>query len=196
MKKTQDAANAPLPASASTTPSDELAAYREQYPAKPMQRDADNTDQLILMKSEDGVFELPSPPAQSSEFSRITTVPKTRDDAIANRHLWVILPGDVPVALEACEWGKKLESGCIKHSNLTGGADAHSGGELWFTGDDHIAINAASGRYGAQSEQEFDLIVDALRRSGYHVASTGFDVDNISVPNRVFAGEPDWQEPL
>jgi hypothetical protein len=193
MMKMENAAGTSAP---SVTPSGALSAYREQYPAKAMQRAADNSDQLKLMKNEDGMYDLPSPPAQSAKFPQIAVVPKTREAAPAGRHLWVIRPGDVPLALEACEWGKKLQSGCIKHSNLTGGADAHSGGELWFTGDNHIAINAASGRYGAQSEEEFELIVEALRRSGYHVASTGFDVDNQSVPNRVFAGEPDWQEPL
>jgi hypothetical protein len=89
-----------------------------------------------------------------------------------------------------------LESGNIKHSNLTGGDPAHSGGEIWFICDDRIAINAASGRYGAKSEIEFRFIVDALRRSGYQVASMGFDLDNPEEANRVFADEPKWEPPL
>jgi hypothetical protein len=85
---------------------------------------------------------------------------------------------------------------CIKHSNLTGGDDAHSGGEIWFINDDRIAVNAQSGRYGAESDREFKMIVDALRHSGYHVASMGFDLDNPSIPNTVFVGEPEWESPL
>jgi hypothetical protein len=179
-----------------TAPTDELATYRTQYPVKPMQRAEDNADELKLMLARDGMYELPLPPAQATQFPRVKAVPTTRATAPPGRHLWVIRPADMPVALEACAWGTTLQSGCIKHSNLTGGADAHSGGEMWFTGEDHIAINAASGRYGAQSEQEFDVIVDALRRAGFYVASTGFDIDNQTVANRVFAGDPDWQEPL
>jgi hypothetical protein len=79
---------------------------------------------------------------------------------------------------------------------LTGGDAAHSGGEIWFITDDRIAINASSGRYGAESDSEFKIIVDALRRSGYHVASMGFDLDNTTIPNTVFVGEPEWESPL
>jgi hypothetical protein len=187
--------NAQPAEAARSAPTDELTAYRAQYPVKPMQRAEDNAEQLRQMLATDGMHDLPSPPAQAAQFPQIESVPRTRPDAPTGRHLWVIRPTDMPAALEACAWGQTLESGCIKHSNLTGGEDAHSGGEMWFSKDDHVAINAASGRYGAQSEEEFDLIVDALRRAGYYVASTGFDIDN-HVPNRIFVGDPEWQEPL
>jgi len=184
------------PATHRLPPTDELAGYRKDYPARDMRRDPNNQDELILMPHSEGLYELSVPPVSITDFPRHSSLPTTEQTAPEARHLWVIRPDGVPVALEACQWGKDLESGCIKHSNLTGGGQAHSGGEIWFIGEDRIAINAASGRYGAESAAEFKIITDAVRRSGYHVASMGFDLDNISIPNTVFIGEPEWETPL
>ena len=174
-------------------PSAELADYRKQYPAKPMARKPNNGDETVQMPTDQGAYELCSPPASHSRFPRVSALPTSHETASDGRHLWVIRPADVPVALEHCEWG---ESKCIKHSNLTGGDPAHSGGEIWFIDTDRIAVNANSGRYGAKSEAEFRLIVDALRRSGYNVASMGFDLDTPSIPNSIFVGDPVWEPPL
>jgi hypothetical protein len=177
-------------------PTEELVNYRVQYPSKPMARTPNNGDETVLMPAGEGAHELPSPPTTHAEFPRPTGLPTSTDAAPDARHLWVIRPTDVPVALELCAWGSDLESKCIKHSNLTGGDSAHSGGEIWFIDDDRIAINANSGRYGASSDDEFRIIVDALRRSGYHVASMGFDLDTPSIPNSIFIGDPVWEPPL
>jgi hypothetical protein len=165
-------------------PTEALATYRKKYPAKPMLRRPNNNDELVRMPQDQGVYELPPPPTTHSQFPRASSLPRSEETAPEARHLWVIRTADVPVALEACAWGKTLQSKCIKHSNLTGGDDAHSGGEIWFINDDRIAINAQSGRYGAESDGEFNLIVAALRRSGYHVASMGFDLDNTTLVGR------------
>jgi hypothetical protein len=161
-----------------------------------MRRQANNDDELIQMPPDQGMYELSSPPTTTAQFPRHSSLPATEETALEARHLWVIRSDDVPVALEACVWGQTLESGCIKHSNLTGGGAAHCGGEIWFVDDDRIAINASSGRYGAESSAEFGVVVDAMRRSGYYVASMGFDLDNVTVPNTVFVGEPEWEAPL
>jgi hypothetical protein len=178
------------------TPSEAAAAYRSDFAAKPMKLPEYNPDEIRQMTLADGMNELPPPQAPISTFVRHASIPNTHSNAPEARHLWVIRSGDFPVALEGCAWGKVLQSGKIKHSNLTGGKPAHSGGEIWFVGDDKVALNAASGRYGADSEQEFSQIVDALRLSGYRVASMGFDIDNPSVANRIFVGEPVWQDPV
>lgn len=178
------------------TPSVAAATYRSKFAAKPMKRPEDNSDEIRQMTLADGMNEFPQAQAPASIFARHMSVPSTHSNAPEARHLWVIRSQDFPVALEDCPWGKALQSGRIKHSNLTGGDPAHSGGEIWFIDDDKVAINAASGRYGADSEQEFAQIVDALRRSGYRVASMGFDLDNKSIANRVFAGDPVWQDPI
>lgn len=178
------------------TPSEEVALFRASFPAKAMKRGADNPDQLRQMTTGDGMMELPSPIASRTQFIRHSAIPNSKESAKEARHLWVIRPDDFPVALEKCEWGSKLLSKEIKHSNLTGGNSAHSGGEIWFIGDNQVAVNASSGRYGADSAYEFNLIVEALRRSGYRVASMGFDLENPTVPNKIFVGEPDWHSVL
>jgi hypothetical protein len=177
-------------------PTQALATYRKDYPARSMRREANNDDELIQMPPDQGMYELSSPPTTSAQFPRHSSLPTTEATAPEARHLWIIRSDDVPVALEACVWGQALESGCIKHSNLTGGGTAHSGGEVWFIDDERIAINASSGRYGAESRAEFDVVVYAIRRSGYYVASMGFDLDNVTVPNTIFVGEPEWEAPI
>lgn len=178
------------------TPSEAAASYRTTFALKPMKRSADNDDELRQMTATDGMNEFPSAPASSDVFPYRSSAPTTRSNAPDARHLWVIGEQDFPIALEACSWGASLQSGKIKHSNLTGGKPAHSGGEVWFLGADKIAVNASSGRYGANNEQEFDQIVEALRRAGYHVASMGFDLDNSAIPNAIFVGDPVWQAPI
>ncbi len=177
------------------TPSEAAAAYRSKFAAKPMKRREDNPDEIRQMTLIEGMNELPPSEAPETTFIRHSSIPNTSDNAPEARHLWVIRPADFPVASENCSWGKSLQSGKIKHSNLTGGNVAHSGGEIWFIGDDQVAVNAASGRYGADNNEEFRQIVDALRNSGYRVASMGFDLDNPSIANRIFAGAPVWQDP-
>jgi hypothetical protein len=177
-------------------PSQAAESYRANFPVKPMQRSPENADEVRQMAAVDGMSELPSSPAPVEAFVRHGSLPNARANASEARHLWVIRSQDFPVALEECAWGKALQSGKIKHSNLTGGNPAHSGGEIWFIGDDRVALNASSGRYGAKNQQEFDQIVDALRCAGYYVASMGFDIDNPAVPNAVFVGEPLWQSPI
>jgi hypothetical protein len=172
-------------------PTEWLATYRKQYPAKPMRRAPNNDDELIRMPQDQGVYELPHRPATQSQFPRASSPPRTKETAREARHLWVIRSGDVPVALEACAWGTTLQSMCIKHSNLTGGDDAHSGGEIWFINDDRIAVNAQSGRYGAESDREFKMIVDALR----HLRIFGWEklkdlADRTATPIVADADEP------
>jgi hypothetical protein len=128
------------------TPSDAAASYRSNFAAKPMKRPEDNPDEIRQMTLADGMNELPPAQAPPSTFVRHASIPNTRANAPEARHLWVIRSEDFPVALEECAWGKALQSGKIKHSNLTGGNAAHSGGEIWFVGDDNVALNAASGR--------------------------------------------------
>ena len=177
-------------------PSQAAAKYRQQFPLKPMKRPASNDDEIRQMQAATGMYQLPPSPAPDPKFPRCPSLPNSEAEAPRGRHLWVILAEDFPIALEACEWGADLESQKIKHSNLTGGGSAHSAGEFRFIGDDRIAVNAASGRYGAENKPEFDIIITALRQAGYSVASMEFDIDNPTVANRIFVGDPIWQPPL
>jgi len=176
-------------------PSTALSAYRAKYPLKPMQIQPANPDQMILMIGDDGLFEMPAAPANMAQITRHQSLPDTHEKAAEARYLWVIRSEDFPLALEKCEWGQKLKGKKLKHSNLTGGKPAHSAGEIWFIAGNRVAMSASSGRYGAESDEELQYIVNALRSCEFYVASMGFDIDNASRPNAIFVGEPDWQPP-
>src|ERR1700744_472365 len=100
------------------TPDLAAASYRANYAEKPMQRQPNNPDEVRQMTAADGMNELPSCPAPVATFVRHTSVPNTKTSADEGRHLWVIRSQDFPIALEANDWGKTLQSGKIKHSNL------------------------------------------------------------------------------
>lgn len=109
------------------------------------------------------------------------------------KELWAVRQDDVVSAQEMCEFGKKLETGKIKHTNLTGGAPAFSGGELIRMSETIVAINGCSGRYGPRTPEEMHLIEQAFAKSGYHILTMGYDQDaNRPLP---FVGvRPRWVE--
>lgn len=112
-----------------------------------------------------------------------------RDTQRAN--LWVVRADDVVYAEERCDFGAGLASGVIKHTNLTGGAAAFSGGELLFLDDGTIVVNGCSGRYGPRSKAELDQVVRAFVESGYGVWSTGFD-EETNRPAGFVGTYPEW----
>lgn len=106
-------------------------------------------------------------------------------------HLWVVREDDVAHAQEHCAFGASLESGVIKHTNLTGGKAAYSGGELLFLDERTIVVNGCSGRYGPRSKAELDQAVRAFAESGYGVWSMGFD-EETNCPARFLGTFPEW----
>ncbi len=56
-----------------------------------------------------------------------------------------------------------------------GGADAHTGGELWFISDNKILINGGSSRYKPRTMEELISAADGFRKTGYTVGNMGFD---------------------
>lgn len=101
--------------------------------------------------------------------------PVLSSDQLDGRHLWVVRQVDVVHASERSPFGKNVEKGVIKHTNLTGGEPAHSGGELIFLNETTICVNGRSGRYGPRTADEMSAAAEAFRKSGYHVWSCGFD---------------------
>lgn len=136
-----------------------------------------NQGETIQMTAADGLLQWVDGnqlPPQSSP----STSPKITEAQIKNRMLWVVRAEDVVYAQEHCPFGMALESKMIKHTNLTGGALAFSGGELILLEDESaIVVNGCSGRYGPQSTEELDDIVTAFSRSGYAVWAMGYDAD-------------------
>jgi hypothetical protein len=107
--------------------------------------------------------------------------------------LWAIRPEDVVHAKERSAFASELETGVIKHTNLTGGRPAHCAGELVRLEADLVALNGASGRYGPTSSEEMTAVAKAFRSSGYGVWSYGYDEEN-DFPFRFGSRLPEWVE--
>ena len=84
-----------------------------------------------------------------------------------------------------------LQSGVCKHTNLTGGEEAHCGGEVWFVSGQRLIINGASGRYPPKGMPELEEIVSAFEAAGYEVWSMGWDPET-DRPARILRGGPPW----
>lgn len=162
--------------------------FRKKHPSRaPKQCKIKNSDELLLMPSEDGRHSFGEHAASDVQQSHI---PRDFADR-GNVYLWAIAENEVPFALEQAVWGKKLESGVVKHTNLTGGKNAHCGGELWFVDPNSVIVGGSSGRYGPQNEAELMDVATSFAACDYKVAYMGFDEDT-GQPLTVLVGEPQW----
>jgi hypothetical protein len=118
-------------------------------------------------------------------------VPGLSSVQLDGRHLWVVREVDVVHASERSPFGKNVEKGVIKHTNLTGGAPAYSGGELIFLDERTICLNGRSGRYGPRTAEEMTAVAKAFKKSGYHVWSCGFDSE-AAEPYAFGSVDPTW----
>ncbi len=132
------------------------------------------------------------------EISSLTEAPTTvtvsgswTDEA--TKHLWLIGTDDVRVALEHGELGKSCGRGKLAHTNLFGNIPAHSGGELWFRGSEHIWLNGGSGRYPARSPEELEASVDGFREAGYKVCCFGWDNVRKAPARVLLEGAEGWK---
>jgi len=170
-----------------------FATFRADHPLRAMKVQPANDDQMIQMMPQDGLLDIePGPSTLLEPFPEMQSEPRCNESAAEGRMLWVVGQDSMPVAIERGPWGRTLKSGEIKHSNLSGGRSAHSGGEMWRIKDQGLLINASSGRYGAESNEELDGVVEILRTMGFSVASMGFDIDNPTVPNRLAVTDLEW----
>lgn len=162
--------------------------FRGVHPARePSAEKIRNEDELKLIPIKEGLQMFPTS-MSDIRFSGLPTVYGSREHC----YLWAIGASAVPFALESIEFGATLETGVVKHTNLTGGEMAHCGGELWFHSDKQLIVGGSSGRYGPKSEKELEDAVEAFRSEGYLVASLGFD-DETGYPNTLLVGQPKWQ---
>lgn len=145
--------------------------YPPQLPAKP----PDNQDETRLLTHADGVMTLAQPP--TTVVASRCAVPGKKGDP--GCHLWVFTSESRRSILELEPVSPPLQSGRVKHTNLTGGAPACCGGELWVdpTDSSHLFLNGCSGRYGPTTAQQLDDAVAVLRTVGFKVTSFGWDDD-------------------
>jgi len=148
-----------------------FAQFAQAYPPRKPDRAPANDDECRLLSSKDGVQLLAAPPMTIDERH----VPRRKGDP--GCHLWVIISADCPFILERAVVTPPLQSGSVKHSNLTGGGPASCGGEIWFDPADESLtyVNGCSGRYGPCTTRELEDAVDAIRFLGYQAESFGWD---------------------
>lgn len=130
----------------------------------------------------DGPSDTDAPPSKAPMLSK---------NDIAAAHLWAVREADVVHAEEHCDFGRNLQTGVLKHSNLTGGQPAFCAGELLFLSADTIVLNGRSGRYGPATDVEMSAIARAFRQSGFTTWSMGYDTDT-DRPFPFLGKEPEW----
>ena len=131
-------------------------------------------DEAKLMSADDGLFNWVAPPVGiPCAHMAASEVDGLWDEG--KKYLWIIRTNDVVTAQENSEFAKTLGRTRLSHTNLTGGADAHTGGELWFISDNKILINGGSSRYKPRTMEELISAADGFRKTGYTVGNMGFD---------------------
>ena len=106
------------------------------------------------------------------------TPPRSRDDCGSHRHLWVIDDTGIPYIVEAPL--PELNGELPKHTNLTAGAPAYVGGELWFSDSSSLYLSGGSGRYPPSNAEHLDDAAGVFEVLGYDVISLGWDADTDS----------------
>ncbi|MFT8679379.1 hypothetical protein [Gluconacetobacter sp.] len=135
-----------------------------------------NDDETMLMAAEDGLTQLTDGPISGDKSPTVTAPKLIEQNDLEQVDLWAVREADVVYADEQCSFGKNLETGVIKHTNLTGGAPAFAGGELLLL-KDVVVVNGQSGRYHPRSADEMYAVALAFANSGYHVWSMGYDTE-------------------
>jgi hypothetical protein len=151
-----------------------LAAFLEKYPPRPPQRQPANDDEVRPLGESDGVRRLGLSPAENPAGCERPT-----KKGAPGCHLWVFDHTGIPYLLELAEVVPPLQSGLVKHSNLTAGGPASCGGEVWLETErsTHLYINGCSGRYGPSTAEQLEDAARVLRAMGYTVTSFGWDSD-------------------
>jgi hypothetical protein len=161
--------------------------FRLNHPARecPPER-IDNDDQLRQLAESEGLEQMGDGPGAAVQGA----TPKLEKND-PNIRLWVVRAADVVHAQENITFGASLVSGVIKHTNLTGGEPAHSGGQIVIVSVGVLALDGGSGRYGPQSEEEMTDVAKAFTDAGYGVWSYGYDEES-GWAFRIGSKEPEW----
>jgi len=169
--------------------------FRRGAPLKPLSPErVRHSDECIQITQGDGLEVLRDGPVVAGEPPPSIAPPLIDDARTEDIRLWVVRERDVPFAPERCGFARNatgLVQNKIKHSNLTGGASAHCGGEILFLDEQTFVITGRSGRYGPKSSEEMESVSKAFRGSGYHVLSMGWD-PGTEQPTPFIGALPKW----
>lgn len=133
-----------------------------QAPIKPRQ--------WIRLTEDDGLEFLGAAPATKA---KIGTRRYGTDDGGENTHLWIIDEEGVPYIIEAGEG--EVDGELRKHTNITGGAKAFLGGEMWFETQSLVYITGGSGRYPPRDNNQLEGAKKVFESFGYETISFGWD---------------------
>ena len=180
--------------------------YRTQFPPRPA--DLSKSSERILhsdkpyetqdLCSDPEVSALQEAPQNAAHYT--TADPEVADNSDtkwltqdkSNLYLWLVRSDDVKICPENGVLGQSTQRERLSHTNLSGPAPAHCGGELWFRDAGSLYLNGGSSRFTARNRAEWEAIEAAFRVSGYKVCSFGWN-EEIGKPKRTLRkGEIEW----
>ncbi|MCJ2072887.1 hypothetical protein MKK75_29530 [Methylobacterium sp. J-030] len=168
-------------------------AFRAQFgPARlPPAEAIANDDELRPMSSAEGLCVWSDGNHACNCQTEPSDYPQATKDFLDERRLWVVAQDEVLHAKERCAFGLSLETGVIKHTNITGGKAAFCGGEMIVVNDNTIILNGRSRRYGPRSSTEMTAVAKSFTGSGYSVWAMGYD-DEAGVALPFQGTRPTW----
>ena len=148
-----------------------LATFRDGYDKRPRNPRIDcEPHELVKLDAGHGVRVLQQAPAQSVCFGRPRV---SREDPGEYTYLWIMDDSGIPYIIE--QPLRHLYGSCPKHTNLTGGAAAFLGGEIWFSDAISLFLSGGSGRYPPLHETQLNDAVQVFESYGYRVVSLGWN---------------------
>jgi hypothetical protein len=152
----------------------EFEVYKSKYTLQKANLDKmKDEDELKILTHADGVLEFENY-KMDGVFCGTPGIEK--DDQGVNKYVWVIMDNSIPIILETGTVGKQLKRGSVTHTNLTGGADAYCGGEVWFDNESNkIWLSGGSSRYPVRNKEELQDIANWFSKCNYDVTDIGWD---------------------
>ena len=140
-------------------------------------RNAGNPDSLPVYASESEKIKLTEfiiEITSANDLAKLKLVeidPIFADFPFDKKYLWIIDKNGFKVIPEATlnPFAGKDDRKVVCHTNITGGAEALQGGEVWFSTNKEAVINFKSGRYGANEPHQVEAILEFFTLLGFTV---------------------------
>ena len=134
--------------------------------------------ETVRLEASDGLHLLTPAPVTDVRYGK----PGASRTEHANTYLWVIDTRGIPYVFEAPI--AKIGSVYPKHTNLTGGAEAYLGGEMWFASTVDLYLSGGSGRYHPEDRNQLEEAAQVFESFGYQVTSLGWN-DSLGEAKRI-----------